>query len=55
MLARESINNSTGSKISSSFGFRYEKYPEDSAVDMYGVPGSDPWGKDFPDFEYTSI
>jgi hypothetical protein len=34
---------------------RFEKYPEDNASDLYGRPGPDPYGKDFPDFDYTSI
>jgi protein kinase A len=34
---------------------RFEKYPEDNASDLYGIPGPDPYGKDFPDFDYTSI
>ena len=34
---------------------RFEKYPEDNASGSYGIPGPDPHGKDFPDFDYTSI
>lgn len=34
---------------------RFEKYPEDNASDLYGRPAPDPYGKDFPDFDYTSI
>jgi len=33
----------------------FEKYPEDNASALYGIPGPDPYGKDFPDFDYTSI
>lgn len=35
--------------------YRFEKYPEDNATANYGIPTTDPWGKDFPDFDYTSI
>lgn len=34
---------------------RFEKYPEDNASEKYGIPGPDQYGKDFPDFEYTSV
>ncbi|TFY82996.1 hypothetical protein EWM64_g1018 [Hericium alpestre] len=32
----------------------FERYPEDDAVSSYGLPAPDTFGKDFPDFEYTS-
>jgi hypothetical protein len=33
---------------------RFEMYPEDGTTSSYGQFTDDPWGKDFPDFEYTS-
>ncbi|KAF7973033.1 hypothetical protein HWV62_16308 [Athelia sp. TMB] len=33
----------------------FEKYPEDNAADRYGMPAPDLYGKEFPDFDYTSI
>lgn len=33
----------------------FEKYPEDNVAATYGDRGPDPYGKDFPDFDYTSI
>ncbi|KDQ56397.1 hypothetical protein JAAARDRAFT_132421 [Jaapia argillacea MUCL 33604] len=32
----------------------FEKYPEDSGSQNYGLPGKDPYGKLFPDFDYSS-
>jgi hypothetical protein len=32
----------------------YDKYPEDNAAATYGLPGPDPYGDAFPDFEYAS-
>jgi hypothetical protein len=32
----------------------FEKYPEDNAAALYGLPGPDTFGHEFPDFEYTS-
>lgn len=38
------------------FGFhRFERYPEDNAAAAYGQPtSSDPFGDQFPDFDYSS-
>lgn len=32
----------------------FDKYPEDNAAALYGLPGTDVLGREFPDFEYTS-
>ncbi|KAF4621128.1 hypothetical protein D9613_000995 [Agrocybe pediades] len=32
----------------------FDNYPEDNAAAQYGMPGADPHGHLFPDFEYTS-
>ena len=32
----------------------FERYPEDNAAAAYGLPGNDPHGAEFPDFEYSS-
>jgi|SRR6266511_460931 len=34
--------------------FRFDNYPEDNASSLYGLPGPDPHGIHFPDFEYTT-
>ncbi|KAH7925304.1 kinase-like protein [Leucogyrophana mollusca] len=31
----------------------FEKYPEDNAASAYGMPADDPWGQDFPNFDYA--
>ncbi|KAF8806666.1 AGC/PKA protein kinase [Phlegmacium glaucopus] len=31
----------------------YDNYPEDNAASMYGLPGPDPHGALFPDFDYS--
>jgi len=31
----------------------YDNYPEDNAASLYGLPGPDPHGVHFPDFEYS--
>ena len=31
----------------------YDNYPEDNAASMYGLPGPDPHGIHFPDFDYS--
>jgi hypothetical protein len=31
----------------------YDNYPEDNAASLYGVPGPDPHGVHFPDFDYS--
>ncbi|KAH7911373.1 kinase-like domain-containing protein [Hygrophoropsis aurantiaca] len=31
----------------------FEQYPEDDAASGYGLPAEDPWGQDFPNFDYT--
>ncbi|KAG6329328.1 hypothetical protein ID866_9761 [Astraeus odoratus] len=33
----------------------FAKYPEDEASSKYGIPCDDPHGREFPDFEYTSL
>ena len=33
---------------------RFDNYPEENVATLYGVPGPDPYGVHFPDFEYTS-
>lgn len=32
----------------------FERYPEDDVASTYGLPAIDPWGQDFPDFEYAN-
>jgi hypothetical protein len=32
----------------------FDKYPEDNAAALYGLPGADLFGHEFPDFDYTS-
>ena len=34
---------------------RFERYPEDDATVMYGLPALDPYGDEFPDFSYTLL
>ncbi|KAL0955646.1 hypothetical protein HGRIS_001876 [Hohenbuehelia grisea] len=33
----------------------FEAYPEDNVAALYGLPADDPFGHDFPDFDYTTI
>jgi protein kinase A len=54
MRARELIFSSVAKLPLNCLSGRFEKYPEDNAFELYGVPGPDPYGQDFPDFDYTS-
>ena len=33
--------------------YSYDNYPEDNAASLYGLPGPDPHGLHFPDFDYS--
>ena len=34
--------------------YSFDKYPEDNAAALYGLPAPDLYGHEFPDFDYTS-